>query len=259
MAKIEMDVSEYDALRENEKLLETSLERERAMQNTIAELNKEKIKLLEDAKMKVVKVTKSEVAEYALIAQPIEHIKHWLHVTLCGNLIESSFYRDNRGPYQDRNDNRNSIVEHISSAIGVLDVNRLMDVCFTKTAAHSFPVRNEEYTTVGLDEVKAELRNSIEAEITADIKSELERAAKLNETNTALLAQNKTLTNECSQLQTEYKKVGDLLIETQLQISNDCKAQNQLTKITTIINTPNTMWAKNNSNKISQILRVLQQ
>lgn len=52
MAKITMDTSEYEALKENKTLLEKSLENERKLQEQITKLSDEKIKALEDAKMK---------------------------------------------------------------------------------------------------------------------------------------------------------------------------------------------------------------
>ena len=64
MAKIEMDISEYEAMKENKKLLENSLEKERGLQEQIKKLTDEKTKALEDAKMKVVKISKSEVTEH---------------------------------------------------------------------------------------------------------------------------------------------------------------------------------------------------
>ena len=66
MAKIEMDISEYEIMKENKKLLEDSLNKERELQKQVEQLTKDKIKALEDAKMKVVKITKSEVTEHLL-------------------------------------------------------------------------------------------------------------------------------------------------------------------------------------------------
>jgi hypothetical protein len=66
MAKIEMDISEYEIIMENKKLLEESIQRERSLNDKIEELNKEKIKALEDAKMKVIKIEKTEMTEWTL-------------------------------------------------------------------------------------------------------------------------------------------------------------------------------------------------
>jgi len=59
MAKIEMDISEYDIMRENKKLLEDSILKQKELQSQINLLTQEKIKALEDAKMKVIKISKS--------------------------------------------------------------------------------------------------------------------------------------------------------------------------------------------------------
>ena len=56
MAKIEMDISEYEAMKENKRLLEDSLKNERGLQEQIKKLSEEKTKALEDAKMKALEL-----------------------------------------------------------------------------------------------------------------------------------------------------------------------------------------------------------
>ena len=56
MAKIEMDISEYEALKENKKLLQDALDREKELGNKLNTLKEEEIQALEDAQQKIVVV-----------------------------------------------------------------------------------------------------------------------------------------------------------------------------------------------------------
>ncbi len=67
MAKIEMDVSEYEIMKENKKLLEDALKREKELQASIKQLNDEKIKAYEEASMKVVKYVNTSVSESLIL------------------------------------------------------------------------------------------------------------------------------------------------------------------------------------------------
>ena len=68
MAKIEMDVSEYEAMKENKRLLEDSLKRERELQASIEKLNQEKIKAYEEAQCKIVQYVNTTVVEDLIIS-----------------------------------------------------------------------------------------------------------------------------------------------------------------------------------------------
>lgn len=67
MAKIEMDVSEYEIMKENKKLLEDALKREKELQASIKQLNDEKIKAYEEASMKVVKYVNTNITEHLVV------------------------------------------------------------------------------------------------------------------------------------------------------------------------------------------------
>ena len=71
MATITMDTSEYEVLMDKMNLLEKSLEREKELQDKISELKDENIKALENSKMKVVKITKTERFEHLLRIRPV--------------------------------------------------------------------------------------------------------------------------------------------------------------------------------------------
>jgi hypothetical protein len=66
MGKIEMDLSEYDKMQENKRLLEASLDKERSLGDRIKELEEEKRKALEDSAHKVTKITKTVLEEHTV-------------------------------------------------------------------------------------------------------------------------------------------------------------------------------------------------
>jgi len=69
MAKIEMDVSEYEIMNENKRLLEESLKNERELRDKISILEKEKQKTLENAQKKIVKTIVIKKQEVALVSK----------------------------------------------------------------------------------------------------------------------------------------------------------------------------------------------
>ncbi len=78
MAEIKMDISEYEIMKENKKLLENSLEKERELQEQIKKLNDEKTKVLENAKMKVVKISRTEITEHLMRKRGDNYIRREL-------------------------------------------------------------------------------------------------------------------------------------------------------------------------------------
>ena len=66
MSKVNMDMTEYEALKKNGRLLEDALKHERVLKDQIESLHKEKVQALEDAKMKVVRVERREVTEHLM-------------------------------------------------------------------------------------------------------------------------------------------------------------------------------------------------
>lgn len=176
MAIIKMDVSEYETLKENAKLLQTSLDREKELQSQIQKLNQEKIKALEDAKMQVVHITKTEHTEYLLYKkEPADVIKNLLNfLKINGNHYSISTLADHTVP-------------------------KIQETFFDKAKTVSFP--NEEYTTKGLDDVKAEIRIQLNKELSEDIKQKLQ-SAELNQAKySEVVNKVKTLENELTKKQ----------------------------------------------------------
>jgi hypothetical protein len=173
MAKIEMDISEYEVMRENKKLLEQSLEKERSLQEEVKKLNAEKIKALEDAKMKVVKVKRTEVVEYAL--RKTHNNNHDFLFRLCSALKTSP-----------------------QTPIGLINTNYIdydsfEKLFFEKTRCTSLPI--EEVTTCGLDDIKSEIRADLKSEMDEQTKYKLERAEEVLTKMNDLVKENKKLVN----------------------------------------------------------------
>ena len=157
MAKIEMDISEYEAIKENKKLLEKSLENERMLQETIKKLNKEKIQAIEAAKMKVVKTCKHEATETVLIKRK-DTDKIINEIRLLVSQSEIGAYSFNADKFI---------------------LNNLSSILFEKNKI-TLPTKIE--TTIhGLDEIKSELKESLEDEIKIKIKNAEEIISKYNQ------------------------------------------------------------------------------
>ena len=181
MAKIEMDVSEYEAMKKVEQLLENSLEKERKLQEQIEILNEEKINALEEAKMKVVKIVKNEQQDYIYQKRDNNYIKKYL----------LSYLND---PYRHQ----------------VPDNDYLIDLFFEKSTA--FGLTSTEVTTHGLDEVKKELRD----ELSDETKSKLENAKRVTQENYGLKKEHNDLDKLNQTLQSQVDnllQVGEKLSE----------------------------------------------
>ena len=183
MARIEMDISEYEAMKENKKLLENSLEKERGLQEQIKKLTDEKTKALEDAKMKVVKISKTEVTEHLLRKREDTYV--WRELWYLMGMD----YRT------------------LPKMPEFIHTDHLARVFFEKITSYSMP--NEEITTHGLDEIKVEIRNDLKAKIDDDTKRKLENADVALSKNNELLKENKTLTSENSYLAEKNKKLTE--------------------------------------------------
>jgi hypothetical protein len=187
MAKIEMDISEYDIMRENKTLLEKSLENERLLQKDIEKLQEEKIKALEDAKMKVVKITKTEKRE-VLYNHCDEYSAYQKLCTFLGlNVKDNTHFLRSRVHYQD-----------------------LIETFFVKN--EYFTPTTEEITLHGLDEIKVEIRENLRKELNKEIQNKLDKAEKTLLEHTKLLESNQKLMSDNADL---FKYNESLLKERQ--------------------------------------------
>lgn len=218
MAKIEMDISEYEAMKENKKLLENSLEKERGLQEQIKKLTDEKTKALEDAKMKVVKISKTEVTEHLLRKREDTHI--WRELWYLMGID----YRQ------------------LPKMPEFIHTDHLAKVFFEKATSYSGP--NEETTTHGLDEIKAEIRNDLKAKMDDDIKRKIENAEVALLKNDELLKENKALTSENSSLIEKNKKLTEQYDELTKKLTDVEDTNETLNKVREILKNGYSFWNK---------------
>lgn len=192
MAKIEMDISEYDIMRENKRLLEDSILKQKELQSQIDLLTKEKIKALEDAKMKVIKISKSEVTEHLFRKRPdVEILQRLFHKL---------------GVHISRYTDVEAYMIHAD----------LSSVFYEKTKIISSPI--EETTIHGLDEIKVEIREDLKKQIDSGISQKLEEAEKLSIKMKEVLESNKKLNTNNDILEEQIKKLLEKEIETTKEI-----------------------------------------
>lgn len=180
MAKIEMDVSEYEAMKENKRLLEQSLERERELKDQVDKLNDEKIQAVEDAQKKVVKIRKKTITEHKVVKRPYDDIVRNFYAWYS----ERDMFR---GVYSEYEQERN--------------LNRLIDWMFDTVTSETDDDGIEEVTTHGLEQVKHEIAEEYKASMDKKYAQRLEDAKEALEVNNKLH-------EKISELRTEYDQVS---------------------------------------------------
>jgi len=173
MAKIEMDISEYEIMKENKTLLENSLKNERKLQQEIEKLREDKLRALEDAKYSVTKITKSESTEHVYLRRTFSdptsdmYYQHRRHFALLEDSLRNGFGATSQ------------------------NVENLIDFFFEKVTTHSIPVN--ETIVKGFDEVKEEIRQEmIKAQTKKDIE-DLAQAKVTEKSNQDLKMKNREL------------------------------------------------------------------
>lgn len=229
MAKIEMDISEYEAMKEVKSLLENSLKEVMELQKTIKKLSEEKIKALEDAKMKVVKTSKSEIIEHFFVKRDANDA--WRE--LCRLLG----------------------FERIGMANAFLNINldNLINVFFVKHTSRSIPM--DEVTICGLDDVKKEIME----ELNRSYQSQIEEANDIQQNNAVLLGKISDLTSEKKNIYDKYNLAIeriDTLNELNEKLASEVKAlEFKVYRATECINVPHNFFnRKSIIEKLSKLL-----
>ena len=171
MAEVKMELSEYKRLEKVEEDLRESLKTQKEYAEQIDQLRKEKIEALEDAKMKVVYVHKTEKREFVVTKQDPYHVMDVLY-----NLIH--MMKERGGP--------NSLVQR--------ELRYFMDKAFETREVTSMDIK-PTVTTKGLDEVKVELKEKI----TKELKGKVEDAEKVLKEKADLILANEELKKEVAQ------------------------------------------------------------
>ena len=229
-----MDISEYEAMKENKRLLEESLKNERSLQEQIKKLSDEKTKALEDASMKVVKVTKHTKEEVLLGKRVYDSYALSEIFEMLG--VHFDFRRFNPGR---------------------IDYIRLSDIFFEKTTIVNVP--HEEITTHGLDEIKKEIRDELKASMDQETKERLENADKLESKNAELVKLNRELAEANHSLEAGRKALVDRIDELEkvneghLKIID--KHGSKLIEIDTILASGYDFW--NKKSLLDRIIKVI--
>lgn len=159
-----MDISEYDAMRKNEALLEKALERERQLHDENQKLMKEKNSALEDAKMKVVKIKRIEKHEH--LWQKNDMGEAWRRLLL---LLDRNYHNRDFLPPPPPQFSREALI----------------DIFFNQSRFTR--MEGEEVTTHGLDDVRAEIAEDLQKRLDDDTKQQLLRLKEVNKENAELV------------------------------------------------------------------------
>lgn len=206
MAEIKMDVSEYEAMKENKRLLEVSLEKEETLRVEIQDVKNEKIEALkeakkevvtalENAKMKVIKTTQSTVHEFVKTRLPTYEIAENIR----------RFYESmRRGEYESMHRTNSSFDRHRhpggfnNSGMTERFIRSLDGIFYTDRVKTTDP-EITSVETVGLDDVKAELRIEIKNDIDQETVKKLEDYDRLLKSNKTLREKNDSLSSVFSE------------------------------------------------------------
>jgi hypothetical protein len=161
MAEIKMDVSEYEAMKENASLLKEALGREKELGEQIKKLNQEKIQALEKIPNKVVHtITQNIYEEVCLQKDPREIAYNMLRVLerTLGQRIEVPTYT------------------RLSSAslVDVLgaEISHNLGFFFEKKTNKTIPIETHEY--IGFEDVRAQVKKHFEKNLDKTTTSILE-------------------------------------------------------------------------------------
>ena len=186
MAEIKMDVSEYEAMQENKKLLEKALEKEEKLNKQIIDLKQEKIDSLKETEKKVVKIITRQTQEILLTKKPDHEIMSDL----------SRLFYDMNDPNRSYGYNPLSLVENMKHAF--FQVEKVESIVDDSVTIH------------GLDEVKSEIRAELEKEVKDEVnrlKSSVKYMKQTEENNASDLLKVAGLKSEVNTLKGDKEKL----------------------------------------------------
>lgn len=223
MATVKIDISEWETMKSKERLLEDSLKREQELSSRINELKEEKIKALENAKMKVVKITKNQTKQFKLarvsnLTELKERLIRVIH-SINGNVDYAA------------QPTTNNVYDYL-------------DNLFTTTTSIIEGV--PEITLHGLDEIKAELREQAVKDIDEEYKDYKFKYLTLSKVNDKyksevdiLRAAVKNLNEEVEryvELKEKYKSANNIRIKTNRVINEYNYYINNMVKLLSSVN-----------------------
>ena len=225
MAKIEMDVSEYDEMRKRSELAEKyaeSLENSKKeisdLHKKLAEQDKARIDELENSTKSVTYIRRETVTEVALVKSDKRQILDKLirmgqataMAATQGGRYKGHSYSDLRG--------------HLGNQID----DDMADIFFDKTTMHSTPVL-EVTERKNLDEVVSEIRLEERAQLSEDVKKKLDSLTEVSNENSQwkrdydiVRKENKILSTKLGEIENkelENKKLNEQIYETNQRLN----------------------------------------
>ena len=196
MAQIKMDVSEYETLKENKKLLEQALEQQKNDSITITALQKEKVDVMK----------KNE--KMVTIKKVVDHVQRPISIIPARELWQK--LQQLMGIKQT---NYNSAARSYGFG-GHHDMAHQIVSSFIKTDQEVLMYSDENVTYKGLDQVKEEIKKEYEAQLSAATKRTLDdfkAVSKDNKELTEKVAELTDMNTSCfSSIEANLKKIDKL-------------------------------------------------
>ncbi len=200
MAKIEMDMSEYEAMKKVENNLQASLDNERDLRSKIEELQKENIRVLEEAKHKVVVETIETVEEIRL-----KRIEHGINYSTNGTYIDPFIYGLEKAIFALKSGNL--------TPSSFLD--NFAEKNFEKTEFKSGPTKTYTYSQ-SIKELENDIQTRLEEGMDKEHKETLEfgnrciiENKKLKEEISSSMKYSEKLTKDLEETKIELEKTKD--------------------------------------------------
>ena len=208
MAKVEMDMTEYEALKKVQAILETSLSTERVLRQELADVQQEALDAAKLNEKTVTIIKQIETIEHTTFLRPATEIHQALKTLFNNNVVDPMSYRmqarDSRG-YRDQ------------WAV-------IADAFFGK--AKSQRLQDDTVTRRGFDEMKEEVRKEYFDLMTKDTEGKLESYKELNKFVKELKRDKSASDLILSNLEEELAQTKDLLGESnQIVIKQDDDSQ----------------------------------
>jgi hypothetical protein len=249
MAKIEMDMSEYEAMKKVENNLQASLDNERDLRNKIEELQKENIRVLEEAKHKVVIETIETVEEIR-----IKRIDHGLDYLSSGNFTHPFIYGLEKAVSELK----------LGNLTPSIFLDRFAEKNFQKSEFKSGPNKTYKYSQ-SIKDLENEIQTRLEEGMDKEYKETLEFGnkcmidnKKLKEEISSCIKYSEKLTKDLEEANIELEKTNDKYLNCQERGKENLKNNIVNTrKIANITKALGSKWMNlfTRTSKIRKILR----
>lgn len=253
MAIVKLDMTEFQLMKDKEALLEESLKREQAQNDKIAELQAEKLVILEESAMSVTYKTKTIKTEDVYTYYPVPEI-----IKRIQSYLDDLNRRHSRGNIQ-----RLSV-----DSIDPSDFYGFLDMFFERRVNTS--EGNVSIIRKGLDEVTAEIKAEYTKEqdeltkikldkyvkITQEVKVHIDEKRKSEQKIRLLNKEAGKQVEIIEDLTKENKTLNDNLSS---QINNKIFIRNKLNRIKELAKSTSTFWSKSFKVFIKKVLNIIEE